>query len=216
MFSIFLAETLRQQPIKGLSRLYGTAGRQLFLHHLQNQCIYPRLLFIHCRIFLSDITDRTETDLFSPIQNPLYVHTPKSGNCQALTTRHYSEARTDAASSPLAVSIFGFACAAYQRTPPRKPSIFLARRKNPRFPNRKPAVSHPEFPDGNQLGHVNSIKNRAFTSANLSFPIIVVESAGRVGKVDVVARGKSIKNFFPDLCSAVATLARVTQVTHRQ
>jgi len=28
---------------------------------------------------------------------------------------------------------------------------FLARRKNPRFPNRKPTVSHPEFPDGNQL-----------------------------------------------------------------
>ncbi|MEI8355338.1 MAG: hypothetical protein WCG31_04490 [Deltaproteobacteria bacterium] len=26
---------------------------------------------------------------------------------------------------------------------------FLARRKNPRFPNWKPIVSHPEFPDGN-------------------------------------------------------------------
>ena len=28
---------------------------------------------------------------------------------------------------------------------------FLARRKNPRLPNRKPIVSHPEFPDGNQI-----------------------------------------------------------------
>ncbi|RII27521.1 MAG: hypothetical protein CXR30_15565 [Geobacter sp.] len=28
---------------------------------------------------------------------------------------------------------------------------FLARRKNPRSPNRKPTVSHPEFPDGNYL-----------------------------------------------------------------
>jgi len=27
----------------------------------------------------------------------------------------------------------------------------LARRKNPRFPDRKPTVSHPEFPDGNYL-----------------------------------------------------------------
>jgi len=28
---------------------------------------------------------------------------------------------------------------------------FLARRKNPRFPKRKPTVSHPVFPDGNYL-----------------------------------------------------------------
>jgi hypothetical protein len=28
---------------------------------------------------------------------------------------------------------------------------FLARTKNPRFPNRKLKVSHPEFPDGNYL-----------------------------------------------------------------
>jgi hypothetical protein len=28
---------------------------------------------------------------------------------------------------------------------------FLAKRKNPRFPNRKPTVSRPEFPDGNYL-----------------------------------------------------------------
>jgi two-component system, cell cycle sensor histidine kinase and response regulator CckA len=33
---------------------------------------------------------------------------------------------------------------------------FLARRKNPRFPNRKPTVSHPEFPDGNCLGQFMS------------------------------------------------------------
>ena len=26
---------------------------------------------------------------------------------------------------------------------------FLARTKNPSFPNQKPLVSHPEFPDGN-------------------------------------------------------------------
>jgi hypothetical protein len=26
---------------------------------------------------------------------------------------------------------------------------FLARTKNPRFPNQKPVVSHPEFPNGN-------------------------------------------------------------------
>ena len=28
---------------------------------------------------------------------------------------------------------------------------FLARTKNPSFPNRKPTVSHPEFPDGNYV-----------------------------------------------------------------
>jgi hypothetical protein len=26
---------------------------------------------------------------------------------------------------------------------------FLARAKNPRSPNRKPIISHPDFPDGN-------------------------------------------------------------------
>jgi hypothetical protein len=31
---------------------------------------------------------------------------------------------------------------------------FLARTKNPSFPNRKPTVSHPEFPDGNYLGAI--------------------------------------------------------------
>src|SRR6266568_5257279 len=30
---------------------------------------------------------------------------------------------------------------------------FLARTKNPSFPNRKLVVSHPEFPDGNYLAH---------------------------------------------------------------
>jgi hypothetical protein len=34
---------------------------------------------------------------------------------------------------PLAVSIFGFACAAYQRTHPRKPSISLPEEKLPAF-----------------------------------------------------------------------------------
>jgi hypothetical protein len=29
---------------------------------------------------------------------------------------------------------------------------FLAWTKNPSFPNRKPLVSHPVFPDGNLLG----------------------------------------------------------------
>jgi hypothetical protein len=32
-----------------------------------------------------------------------------------------------------------------------QPLDFLARTKNPRFPDQKPIVSHPEFPDGYQL-----------------------------------------------------------------
>jgi len=34
-----------------------------------------------------------------------------------------------------------------------QPLDFLARTKNPSFPNWKPIVSHPEFPDGHYLEH---------------------------------------------------------------
>ncbi len=67
---------------------------------------------------------------------------------------------------PLAVSIFWLSCAAYLCTPPRKSPISLPE-KNPRFPNRKPTVSHPEFPDGSMIARerVTCYKNIRFQGA---------------------------------------------------
>jgi len=53
--------------------------------------------------------------------------------------------------SALAVSIYGLACAAYAVYASAQPLDFLPRTQNPSFPNGKPIVSHPAFPDGHYL-----------------------------------------------------------------
>ena len=70
--------------------------------------------------------------------------------------------------SALAVSIFGFACAAYGCTPPRNPSIYLPGQKIPRFPNRKPLASLPKFPDGNCLANWKNIVMDSVNSAMIT------------------------------------------------
>ncbi|HQB39908.1 MAG TPA: hypothetical protein PL053_11625, partial [Deltaproteobacteria bacterium] len=56
---------------------------------------------------------------------------------------------------------------------------FLARRKNPHLPDRKPIVSYPEFPDGNYLWAVGSQQADLQINAHASTVQQIISATGR-------------------------------------
>ena len=77
----------------------------------------------------------------------------------------------------------GFTCS---RAPAGIPASFRPERtKNPRFPNRKPEVSHPDLPDGNSLisGGVAHLRMA---------PSAVIHGEGHLHMTDAAKIGKDI------------------------